>query len=297
MISAVRRGEAAVAPVENLTGNEWRGRVGGSWAAEWARTDRSFAELTGCLVDAIAAALPPHGGTTSRRVLDIECGAGETSLRLADARPDLRITGLDISEELVRVAQGRAHGRTNLQFVWGDAGHWRDEAPFEAAFSRHGVMFFDDPVAAFANLHRLAAPGGRLHFACWQDPADNLWATLPLQTLAALLPTQPDADPHAPGPFAFADPARVEAILTSAGWQDVTFDDLPITMTIGEGDDPVVDAVHFNLRIGPAARLVRDAGPAAEAQAPALLAAALEPYLTGETLGLPGAVWLVSARA
>jgi hypothetical protein len=156
-------------------------------------------------------------------------------------------------------------------------------------------MFFDDPVAAFANLHRLARPGARLAFACWQPSGENLWATLPMQALAGLLPEMPAADPHAPGPFAFADPARVEAILVEAGWQDVSFDDLPFTMVVGEGEDAVAEAVKFNLRIGPAARAVRDAG--LENEAPALLAAALAPYCNGDAVGLPGAVWLVSARA
>jgi ubiquinone/menaquinone biosynthesis C-methylase UbiE len=270
----------------------WNSKVGDTWARMQARLDRAFTPVTAAL---LSVAAPQPG----EDVLDVGCGTGETTLALAGAvGDDGAATGVDISDALLARARERADELLcDADFLNADAATFDAEPGFDLIISRFGVMFFDDPVAAFANLHRLAAPGGRLVFACWQPPAENLWATLPMQALAALLPEQPAADPHAPGPFAFADPARVEAILAAAGWQDIAFDDLPFEMVVGDGEDPIASAVQFNLRIGPAARLVRDAGPEAEAAAPAVLAAALAPYRIDDGVALPGAVWLVSAAA
>jgi ubiquinone/menaquinone biosynthesis C-methylase UbiE len=270
----------------------WNSKVGDTWARMQERLDRAFTPVTAAL---LSVAAPQPG----EAVLDVGCGSGETTLALAAAVGDGgSVLGVDISAQLLERASARAEAlQSDAEFRNADAASLDDEGGFDLVVSRFGVMFFDDPVAAFANLHRLAAPAGRLVFACWQPPAENLWATLPMQVLGGLLPETPAADPHAPGPFAFADPARVAAILADAGWHDIGFDDLPFAMVVGEGDDPVAAAVQFNLRIGPAARAVREAGPAVEAAAPGLLAAALAPYRDGDTVALPGAIWLVSAHA
>ena len=138
--------------------SEWRGRVGEAWAEEWRRTDRSLAPVQAALLDTLVPRL-----CASAEVLDIGCGAGSTSLALADARPDARVTGLDLSEALVAAARERAAGRAGFEV--GDASTWTrpDARRFDALVSRHGVMFFDDPAAAFAHLADIAAPPeGRL---------------------------------------------------------------------------------------------------------------------------------------
>ena len=270
----------------------WNSRVGDTWVRMQDSLDRAFTPVTAAL---LTVAAPQPG----EFVLDVGCGSGETTLALADAvGDDGGALGIDISDQLLAKARTRADDLLGVaEFRRADAATFDDDGDFDLIVSRFGVMFFDDPVAAFANLYRLASPAGRLVFACWQPPADNLWATLPMQALAALLPEPPPGDAIAPGPFAFADPERVHAILATAGWHDIRFDDLPFAMVIGDGDDPVAAAVHFNLRIGPAARAIHEAGPQAGAAARALLAAALVPYVDGDTVALPGAVWLVSARA
>lgn len=269
----------------------WNSKVGETWARMQERLDRSFTPVTAAL---LSLAAPQPG----EDVLDIGCGSGETTLALAAAvGDDGAALGVDISVQLLGRARQRAEElMIDAEFVEADAATYADGG-FDLIVSRFGVMFFDDPVAAFSNIHGLAAPGGRLVFACWQPPAENLWATLPMRVLADLLPDVPAGDPDAPGPFAFADPERVQRILGAAGWQDVEFHAAPFTMVIGEGEDPVASAVHFTLRIGPAARMVREAGAEVEAKAKLALAAAMAPYLAGDTLGLPGAVWLVSAKA
>lgn len=268
----------------------WNSKVGDIWVQMQERMDRALTPVTAAL---LAAAAPQPGES----VLDIGCGAGETTLAAAFAVGDAGdVVGLDISEQLL--ARARERGEALLSpasFIHADAASWADDGDFDLIMSRFGVMFFADPQAAFAHFHQLAAPGGRLVFACWQPAARNLWATLPLRVLADLLPEQPAADPHAPGPFAFADAARVATLLEAAGWHDIAFHSLPFAMLIGSGDDPIADAVSFNLKIGPAARAVRDAGIGDQARP--LLAAALQDHLRDGGVQLPGAIWLVTARA
>ncbi len=268
----------------------WNGKVGETWVLMQERMDAALTPVTGAL---LAAANPQPG----EYVLDIGCGAGETTLAVdAAVGEGGHAIGLDISEPLLARARERAEAlQSEAEFIAADASVWAEEQGFDLILSRFGVMFFADPQAAFAHLHGLAAAGGRLVFACWQPAARNLWATLPLTVLADLLPAQAPADPHAPGPFAFADAARLASLLEAAGWHDVACHSLPFVMQVGDGDDPIASAVQFNLRIGPAARAVRDAG-IADAAKP-LLAAALQPYFGNGVVALPGAVWLVTARA
>ncbi|WP_197041877.1 class I SAM-dependent methyltransferase [Sandarakinorhabdus oryzae] len=268
----------------------WNGKVGETWVQMQERMDLALTPVTAAL---LAAASPQAG----ELVLDIGCGAGETTLAMdAVVGEGGHAIGLDISEPLLARARTRAEALlSEAEFIAADASVWAEESGFDLILSRFGVMFFADPQAAFTHLHGLAAPGGRLVFACWQPAARNQWATLPLTALASLLPAQPPSDPYAPGPFAFADAARVATMMEAAGWQDVGFLSLPFEMMVGDGDDPVGAAVTFNLRIGPAARAVREAG-IGEAAKPAL-AAALQPHLQDGQVRLPGAVWLVTARA
>jgi SAM-dependent methyltransferase len=227
---------------------EWQGQVGTSWARQWQRTDRSFTPLTERLV----ARILECGDV--RRIADIGCGAGELSIKIADARRDANVLGLDISADLVSVASERASGSPNLKFAVADASVWQDPSFIPDLYiSRHGVMFFDDPDAAFANLAASAADNAQMVFSCFRAPAENTWAT----KIAALVPSAPSGDPQAPGPFAFADPERVKGILSEAGWTDVAFEPVDFDYVAGSGEDPVADALDFFGHIGPAARAIR----------------------------------------
>ena len=148
-------------------------------------------------------------------MLDIGCGCGATLLELAGrVGPTGSVAGIDISVPMLGRARERLreHMLTNIQVMQSDAAtHAFTPGAFDLAFSRFGVMFFDEPVAAFANIRSALAASGRLAFACWAPPQDNPWLVVPLAVARPYLPPQPETDPDAPGPFAFANPDRSAA--------------------------------------------------------------------------------------
>ena len=260
--------------------------MGRAWACQWAQTDRAFAPLTRRLLAALAEIAPAQG-----RALDIGCGAGETSIALARLRPDLAITGADISEELIGAARHRS-ATPNLDFITGDAiAVAAQGAPIDLFLSRHGVMFFDDPVAAFTAFQAAAAPGAGLVFTCFRDWSLNSFAS----DFGPLLGEGPPP-PEQPGPFAFADEARVRAVLAQAGWTGIDAEPIDYSFRAGEGPDPVADAVAFLSQIGPAARALREAP---EADRPAFIAALTDicrARLDGDAVDFRAAAWLWTAK-
>ena len=265
---------------------DWRTQVGRSWAQNYALTDRSFAGLTELL---LGRAAPLVGG----QVLDIGCGAGELSLALARQHSGSQVLGVDISYDLVAVAQVRGAGLGNARFLEADAGAWRDPGfSADLIVSRHGVMFFADPVAAFTNIREGANEGARLLFSCFRTPGENAWAS----GLAELLGLPPAPNPHAAGPFAFADRSHVEGILAAAGWQDIGFEAADFAYVCGTGEDPVEDALGLFRRIGPAAPYLRSLEGAALADAEARIRDWLEQHRSGNLIAMAAAAWLVTAR-
>ncbi|MEY4238420.1 MAG: hypothetical protein RL339_1021 [Pseudomonadota bacterium] len=265
---------------------DWRTQVGRSWAQNYALTDRAFAGLTQMLLDR-AAPLVGH------QVLDVGCGAGELSLALARQHPGSQVLGVDISHDLVEVAQTRGAALSNVRFIEADAGSWRDPAfTADLIVSRHGVMFFADPVAAFANIREGAGEGARLLFSCFRTAGENAWAA----GLAELLGLPPSPNSRAPGPFAFADRAHVEGILAAAGWQEIGFEAADFAYVCGTGADPVEDALGLFRRIGPAAPHLRSLEGAALAAAEARIRDWLGRHRSGNLIAMAAAAWLVTAR-
>ncbi len=238
--------------------SEWQGAVGDTWAAQWRRTDRSFTLLTEHLLGQLRGASPSQ-------VLDIGCGAGELALAIARGHSDAEVIGVDVSPQLVAAAQERAGNHANLRFVLADAAQWQPDPGFapDQLISRHGVMFFDDPPAAFANLANAAAPGARLAFSCFRSPSANPFFT---EVLNLLPDRPPPGDPHAPGPFAFADGDRVSAILQAGGWRDTAITAFEFPMIAGVGENALDEAVEYFRLIGPAAAATRAMDHAARAR-------------------------------
>ena len=203
--------------------------------------------------------------------------------------------GVDISEPMLAVARSRSPlpGGSIPAFRLADAqADDLGEAAFDGAFSRFGVMFFSDPVAAFANIRRGLKPGGRLAFVCWRPLAENPWMYVPVEAARPLLPPLPPSDPMAPGPFAFADATRIRAILTEAGFDPHR--DHALRHAHRQRRDGR-DLGNLSPR-GPLGAALRENPGHAEAVL-GVVREALAPYLTAEGVLMPAAVWIVSAAA
>lgn len=266
---------------------EWEGQVGDVWAQEWQRTDRSFTGLSTQLAQAIADIAPEKGVA-----IDIGCGAAETAIGLARANPAIKVTGIDLSSGLLDVARSRVEGLTNINFMLGDAvSEAASHKPVDLYISRHGVMFFDDPVVAFTSFRQAAASEARIVFSCFRDWSLNAFAHDIGELTGAAAPTD------APGPFAFASKSRVESILAASGWREVEAIAVDFGYIAGQGDDPVEDAMSFMRRIGPAARAIRLAD---DEKRPAIidgLRQICECRRQDKTVLFPAAAWIWTARA
>ena len=268
---------------------DWNGAVGERWAAEQERTDqliRAFGEAT----------LVAAGALPGERVFDVGCGCGDTSLALANSvGPTGHVIGVDVSAPMLAVARRRAAALSNLTFTEADASSASLPGPFDLLYSRFGVMFFDDPAAAFVHLHRAMKPTGRLAFVCWQAAADNPWAAIPAQAARKVASEGPKSDPHAPGPFAFGDRDRVSGILADAGFRDIGIEAFTSPMYLGSTPRSAAEGA---VRIGPASRVARDAGPEKQPAILEALEAALSPFAAGDgAVSLPGKTWIVTASA
>jgi SAM-dependent methyltransferase len=232
------------------------------------------------------------------RVLDVGCGCGDTTVELAQrVAPGGGATGVDISAVMLERARQFAREQgAGARFELADAQtHAFPPASADVLFSRFGVMFFADPSAAFAILRRALAPTGRLTFVCWQGLPENPWMFVPLGAALQYVPLPPIPGPDAPGPFSFADPARVRAILERAGYSDVELEDVRETLTIGGSIDQAVD---FMLQMGPTAAALRESSDQTLIpRVAAAVRAALEPYVSADGIRMASASWIVTARA
>jgi SAM-dependent methyltransferase len=266
----------------------WNAIAGETWSRFNQLLDRQMEPLGREAMRALA----PQGG---ERILDIGCGCGQTTMALAErVGVSGAVAGADISRPMLEVARGRPlpAGARQPEFREADAqSDALGEAVFDAAFSRFGVMFFADPVAAFANIRAALSPQGRLAFVCWRAYAENPWMRVPMEAAEPFISPPPPADPTAPGPFAFADAHRVRGILEGVGFRDVTIAafDAPI------GGASIDDTVSLTFRVGPLGRALADNRDRIPAVAEAVKQA-ITPYETPTGVFMPSAVWIVQAR-
>ena len=263
----------------------WTDVSGPTWVRNAATVDR----MLGAISDALLASITAEPGA---RVLDVGCGTGTFTAAVAALGTDP--VGVDISSTMIEGARARF---PDLTFVLADAQVDPLPGPFDAVVSRFGVMFFDDPVAAFANIGANCVAGATLDFVCWRSIEHNPVFAIGTRRLLAALPSSAPADPLAPGPLAFADDARLRALLIDSGWSAIDIRPLEATCRFDVGDSDGIDERVEMILSSDSGRRFRAEVPA-ERQAEAIAAARadLESYIVDGHVEIPGGCWLVRAR-
>lgn len=272
----------------------WGGGGGKVWVAQQAQLD----QMIGPMGDLALAKLLLKGGET---VLDIGCGAGTTSISLVErVGADGHVHGADISEPLTAYAKERAAGAglANLTFSLTDMQiEVPPHAPFDAVFSRFGVMFFEDAYAGFKNIRGAMKPDAPLAFVCWQAQTENPWTLVAAKAIMPFVELPAPLPPKAPGPFAFQEQGYVEDILGSSGFKDIAIEGETHLMTMFEGV-PLEEAVARYFNINPTIKaLINAAEGVDEAEIVAAVTEAFKPYHQNDKLQFQGAVWVVTAKA
>jgi len=267
----------------------WNGAAGRRWMDRQDTQDVLLAPISALLLD---RARPKAG----ERVVDIGCGCGTTTIELARrVSPAGYVVGVDISAPMLGRARERAPANLPMEFVLADATvHPFDAGRNDLLFSRFGVMFFADPVLSFANLRKALRPGGRVVLGCWREPRQNPWMMLALHEAYKHVPRLPEVAPEDPGPFSFANEARVRRILSEAGFSKIVMEscDLSLDIAVGQG---LEGAVKGALEIGPVSRTLEGQPPDVIATVASSIRTALAPLVKGNSIPLGASVWVVHA--
>jgi SAM-dependent methyltransferase len=266
----------------------WNGFAGLAWVESQELLDQMFKPFEDLLVEAVSA-------RSARHVLDVGCGTGSTTLavaRLLGAKG--RCIGIDISDPMIAAAWTRAEREsTPASFIRANAQSYSFEATsFDMIISRIGVMFFEDPVRAFANLRRAAKDDAELRFVAWRSASENPFMTTAERAAAPLLPNLHDRRPDAPGQFAFANRRRVYAILEESGWAAIEFRPIDVPCTL-----PEKELVLYLTRLGPVGVILQEADDRTRAQVIEKVRGAFAPYVHGTEVRFTAACWMVTARA
>jgi SAM-dependent methyltransferase len=273
-------------PTDNAQAMLWNGHAGRVWVEAQGELDRLFKPFEDLLAEAVAAG-------PGNRVLDVGCGTGATTLaaarRLGAAG---RCLGIDISEPMVTAARARAT-REGLaaSFLIADAQtHAFAPESIDMIISRFGVMFFDDPVAAFANLWCAASPGAAMNMIAWRSIAENPFMTTAERAAAPLMELPPRA-PGGPGQFAFADAGYVDGILKESGWTGIDIQPIDVTCSLAE-----TALEPYFTRLGPLGVALTEADAATRAKIIAAVRPAFDPYVRDGEVRFTAACWMIAAR-
>jgi ubiquinone/menaquinone biosynthesis C-methylase UbiE len=269
----------------------WNGPGGQRWAERQASQDILLAPVAELLIE---RAKPAPG----ERVLDVGCGSGATTIAFAQkVGRSGHVFGIDVSGPMLERARQSTPKDAPVDYALADATVYPfDPENFDLLVSRFGVMFFAEPVRSFTNLRRALRPTGRLAFACWREPRENPWMMTPLQAVYQHVPKLPQMAPEDPGPFAFASEERVRRILGEAGFKDIALEACPLALdlAIGRGLEA---AVQSALEIGPSSRALEGHPAEVRAAAANSVREILTPFVSGQSVRLPGSIWMVSALA
>lgn len=276
---------AARANAEQI--ERWNGAGGRAWVDSQELLDRILKPFE----DALVAALPRG---SAQRLLDVGCGTGATTLAAARRLgAGAECVGVDISEPMLALARMRAEREGLLaRFLCADAQTCELESGlYDSIISRFGVMFFDDPARAFANLRRAAAAGASLRCIVWRSAEENLFMTTAERAAAPFLPNLPPREPDAPGQFAFADAGKMRAILEASGWSAIAFEPLDVVCSM-----PEAALMPYATRLGPVGMVLQDADEATRGRAIEAVRGAFDAFVHGDEVRFDTACWIVSAR-
>ena len=268
----------------------WSGKGGDIWVERQNAMDTMLSPLG-------EAALNKLNLNEGENVLDIGCGCGHTTLNIAKRiSPDGQVTGLDISKPMLKRAKESANEMSisNASFNCVDV-QTDDigEEVYSAAFSRFGVMFFEDPIAAFRNINKSLITGASLSFVCWQSPALNPWQSLFIEAVKKYVDL-PSPPPRSPSPFAFMESEYVSSILEESNFQNIMIEghEAEVNMFSGRSlSDSVKDYISINPVVS---GMLKDS---TEQEKTEIINSAIEaffPYYSAKGLMFPSATWLVT---
>jgi SAM-dependent methyltransferase len=270
----------------------WNGDGGHKWLRFQTRTDASLKHFGHEVMTAAAI-------STGESVIDIGCGCGDTSFDISNrVGSDGHVQGIDVSEPLLTRAKARAQftNENNITFCHNDVQTYHFESSvFDVVFSRFGVMFFDDPVAAFTNIRKTLKPGGRLAFICWQPAKENEWISLPLDVVKNHISIPAPPEPGQPGPFSFSNKNRVIHILGEADFKEILIEKFTSPLNVGADLD---EAVKFLTHMGPTSEAMSQPGvkDINKFHIKTELRKRLKPYKTENGIILGAATWIVTAQ-
>jgi ubiquinone/menaquinone biosynthesis C-methylase UbiE len=276
----------AAQPTYDEQTKHWNATAGCAWVDAQELLDQMFKRLEDLLVDAVAA---------GSRVLDVGCGTGGTTLAVAHRLGgEGHCVGADVSEPMIAAARARAEREgAPASFIVADVQtHPFERASFDAIISRFGVMFFNDPVQAFANMRRAATDDAALHVIVWRSAEENPFMTTAERAAAPLLPNLPARPTDGPGQFAFADPQRVAAILEGGGWADVDLQPIDVECTL-----PETELIGYFTRLGPVGLTLQGEDERTRAHVIEAVRPAFDPFVHGTDVRYTAACWMVSAQA
>ena len=269
----------------------WSGKGGDVWVERQTELDITLEPLGN-------AALEKIDLTNSNQLLDIGCGTGRTCIDIAQKFSNCHVSGIDISEPMIGRAKNLANEEKilNASFLVQDIQLEPLKADkYDAAFSRFGVMFFDEPKEAFINIHNSLKDNSPLSFVCWQSPKENPWHGVASMVLKQHLDL-PVPEKRAPSPFAFQEPDYIDDILTTAGFKNIMIE--PLALKILWFADQSLDEAVFNfMSLNP---VIAESMKSVEAETKDKitneLSEAFKPFMTDKGLVFDSATWIVSAN-
>ena len=264
----------------------WNDEAGRRWVDWQEHLDEQLEPVGVVTMDRLGV---PAGSS----VIDVGCGCGATTFDLARRVGERgSVTGVDISEPMLEHARKRLASEklSNVHFVHGDAQR-AELAESDLVFSRFGVMFFEHPVEAFANLRRALGADGRIGFACWRALDLNPFMYVAARAAGEHVEMPPRPPPGQPGPFAFAD-GSARTLLAEAGYQKIEIEPVDVELRITR---PLEEILEFLLHIGPAAAAIRASDPGKIEPIRDTLRERVKPWTTPEGVAMTAAVWVVTA--